>query len=45
MTVKLTDAQFVVLSAASQRQDLCLTALDMMKGAILTKVSKKLTAW
>jgi hypothetical protein len=42
MSVKLTDAQLVLLSAAAQRQDLCLTAPDKLKGAILTKVSEKL---
>jgi hypothetical protein len=42
MSVKLTDAQLVMLSAAAQREDLCLTAPDKMKGAILTKVSEKL---
>ena len=42
MSVKLTDAQLVMLSAAAQREDLCLTTPDKMKGAILTKVSEKL---
>jgi hypothetical protein len=42
MSVKLTDAQLVLLSAAAQRQDLCLTAPDKLKGAILTKVSERL---
>jgi hypothetical protein len=42
MSVKLTDAQLVVLSAAAQRADLCLTAPDKMKGAILAKVREKL---
>jgi hypothetical protein len=42
MSVKLTDAQLVMLSAAAQREDLCLTAPDKMKGAILTKVGEKL---
>jgi hypothetical protein len=42
MTVKLTDAQLVMLSAAAQREDICLTAPDKMRGAILTKVSEKL---
>jgi hypothetical protein len=41
MSVKLTDAQLVVLSAAAQREDICLTAPDKMRGAILTKVSEK----
>jgi Protein of unknown function (DUF3489) len=42
MTVKLTDAQLVMLSAASQRESLCLTAPAKMKGAVLSKVSEKL---
>jgi Protein of unknown function (DUF3489) len=42
MTIKLTDAQLVMLSAAAQREDLCLIAPDKMKGAVLTKVSEKL---
>ena len=42
MSVKLTDAQLVMLSTAAQREDICLTAPDKMRGAILTKVSEKL---
>jgi hypothetical protein len=42
MSVKLSDTQLVMLSAAAQRKDLCLTAPHKMKGAILTKVSEKL---
>ena len=42
MSAKLTDAQLVMLSAAAQREDLCLTAPEKMKGAILTKVGAKL---
>jgi hypothetical protein len=42
MTVKLTDAQLVMLSAAAQREDRCLAAPDKLKGAILTKVGEKL---
>jgi hypothetical protein len=42
MNGKLSDAQLVMLSAAAQREDLCLTAPDKMKGAILAKVSEKL---
>ena len=42
MSVKLTDAQLVILSAAAQRGDLCLTAPPKMKGAVLAKVSEKL---
>jgi Protein of unknown function (DUF3489) len=42
MSVKLTDAQLVMRSAASQLENLCLTAPARMKGAVLTKVSEKL---
>jgi hypothetical protein len=42
MNVKLTDAQLVMLSAAAQRDDRCLTAPDTMKGAILANVAEKL---
>jgi Protein of unknown function (DUF3489) len=42
MTVKLTDAQLVMLSGGAQREDLCVTAPDRMKGAVLNKVSEKL---
>ena len=42
MSVKLSDTQLVMLSAAAQREDLCLAAPDKMKGAILAKVSEKL---
>jgi hypothetical protein len=42
MTINLTDAQLVMLSAAAQREDHCLTAPDKLKGAILAKVGEKL---
>src|SRR5271156_4601419 len=42
MSVKLTDAQLVMMSAAAQRDDRCLAAPNTMKGAALTKVSAKL---
>lgn len=42
MSVKLTDTQLVMLSAAVQRDDLCLATPDKMKGAVLSKVSEKL---
>jgi hypothetical protein len=42
MSVKLTDAQLVMLSAAARREDLCLIAPDKLKGAILTKVTETL---
>jgi hypothetical protein len=44
MTVKLTDAQLVMLSAAAQREDHCLTAPAKLKGAILAKVGEKLVS-
>jgi hypothetical protein len=42
MSVKLTDAQFVMMSAAAQRKDRCLSAPATIKGAALSKVSAKL---
>jgi hypothetical protein len=42
MSVKLTDVQLVMMSAAGQRDDRCLAAPDTMKGAALSKVSAKL---
>src|ERR1700686_616444 len=42
MSVKLTDAQLVMMSAAGQRKDRCLSAPATIKGAALTKVSAKL---
>jgi Protein of unknown function (DUF3489) len=42
MSVKLTDAELVMMSAAAQREDLCLTAPDRMKGAVVSKASAKL---
>jgi hypothetical protein len=42
MSVKLTDAQLVMMSAAAQRDDRCLAAPNTMKGAALSKVSAKL---
>jgi hypothetical protein len=43
MGVKLTEAQFVMMSAASQRKDRCLSAPATIKGAALVKVSAKLS--
>lgn len=43
MTVKLTDAQFVMMRAAAQRKDRCLSPLETIKGAALSKVGVKLT--
>ena len=42
MSVKLTDAQLVMMSAAAQREDRCLAAPETMKGAVVSKVSAKL---
>jgi Protein of unknown function (DUF3489) len=42
MSVKLTDAQLVMMSAAAQRTDRCLSAPARIKGAALSKVGVKL---
>jgi hypothetical protein len=42
MSIKLTDAQVVILSAAAQRKDRCLSAPATIKGAALSKVGVKL---
>ena len=42
MSVKLTDAQLVMMSAAAQRKDRCLSAPATIKGVALIKVSAKL---
>jgi Protein of unknown function (DUF3489) len=42
MSVKLTDAQLLMMSAAAQRMDRCLSAPPTIKGAALSKVSPKL---
>jgi hypothetical protein len=42
MSVKLTDAQLVMMSAAAQRKDRCLSAPATIKGPALGKVSAKL---
>ena len=42
MSVKLTDAQLVMMSAAAQRKDRCLSAPATIKGAALRKVGVKL---
>ena len=42
MSVKLTDAQLVMMSAAAQRKDRCLSAPATIKGAVLSKVGVKL---
>src|SRR5271165_3089429 len=42
MSVKLTDAQLVMMSAAAHREDRCLTAPETMKGAAVSKAGAKL---
>src|SRR5258708_18842545 len=42
MSVKLTDAQLVMMSAAAHRKDRCLSAPATIKGTALSKVSAKL---
>jgi len=42
MSVKLTDAQLVMMSAAAQRKDRCLSVPPTIKGAALSKVRAKL---
>jgi hypothetical protein len=42
MSIKLTDAQLVMMNAAAQRKDRCLSAPSTIKGAALNKVSEKL---
>jgi Protein of unknown function (DUF3489) len=42
MSVKLTDAQLVMMSAAAQRDDRCLAAPETMKGFVASKASAKL---
>ena len=42
MSVKLTEAQLVIMSSAAQRKDRCLSAPTTIKGAALIKVSAKL---
>jgi hypothetical protein len=42
MSVKLTDAQFALISGAAQRKDRCVSAPTTVRGAALGKVSAKL---
>ena len=42
MSIKLTDTQLVLLSAAAQRKDRCLVAPPTLKGAAAHKVANKL---
>jgi hypothetical protein len=43
MSVKLTEAQLVMMSAAAQRKDCCLSAPATIRSAALSKVSARLT--
>jgi len=42
MSIKLTDTQLLMLSAAAQREDRCLVAPETLKGGAAQKVAKKL---
>jgi hypothetical protein len=42
MSIKLTDTQLVLLSAAAQRKDRCLVAPPTLRGATARKVASKL---
>ena len=44
MSIKLPDTQLVILSAAAQREDRCLTMPKSLKGSSAQKVSSKLLA-
>lgn len=44
MSIKLTDTQFVMLSAATQRDDRCLVASQYLKGGATGEVAAKLIA-
>ena len=45
MSIKLTDMQLVMLSAAAQREDRCLVAPPALKGAAAQKVANKLISF
>ncbi len=42
MTIKLSNAQLVLMSAAAQRDDRCLVASQQLKGVAVKKVAEKL---
>jgi len=42
MSIKLTDTQLVILSAAAQRKDRCLVAPPTLKGGAAQRVANKL---
>jgi len=44
MSIKFTDTQLVMLSAAAQREDRCIVAPPSLKGAAAQKIARKLVA-
>jgi hypothetical protein len=44
MSIKLTDTQLLMLSAAAQREDRCIAAPPRLKGAVAQKIAAKLVA-
>jgi hypothetical protein len=44
MSIKLTDTQLVMLSAAAQREDRCIEAPSSLKGAVAEKIARRLVA-
>ena len=44
MSIKLTDTQLVMLSAAAQREDRCIVPAPSLKGAAAQKIATKLVA-
>ena len=44
MSIKLTDTQLLILSAAAQREDRCIAAPPSLKGAAAKKIAAKLVA-
>jgi hypothetical protein len=44
MSIKLTDTQLVMLSAAAQREDRCIEAAPSLRGAAARKIATKLVA-
>jgi hypothetical protein len=44
MSIKLTDTQLVILSAAAQREDRCLVTPKSLKGGAAQKIAAKLQA-
>ncbi len=44
MSIKLTDTQLIVLSAAAQREGQCLVAPNNLKGGVAQKFAEKFLA-